>query len=116
MKTLYYLKSCSTCTKIIKALNITNSFVFQDIKREKISAEALDYLAEYVGSYEALFNRKAQKFKSMDLKNRQLTEQDYRKLILEEYTFLKRPVFLIDKTVFAGNSKAVIAAVKKHLE
>lgn len=116
MKKLYYLKSCSTCTKIIKTLNIANSFVFQDIKTEKISAEALDNLARHAGSYEVLFNRKAQKFQSMDLKNRQLYEQDYRQLILEEYTFLKRPVFLIDKMVFAGNSKTVIEAVKKHLE
>ncbi|MDQ3192828.1 MAG: hypothetical protein M3Q58_14630 [Bacteroidota bacterium] len=115
MKKIYYLKTCSTCTKIIKELNLTNSFVFQDIKTENISPEALDHLAQSK-SYEELFNKRAQKFKAINLKNKQLNQQDYRQLILQEYTFLKRPVFVIENKVFAGNSKAVIENVKKQLE
>ncbi len=115
MKKIYYLKTCSTCIKIIKELNLTNSFVFQDIKTEKISPEALDYLAN-ASSYEELFSKRAQKLQAIKLENKQLNEQDYRKLILQEYTFLKRPVFVIEDKVFAGSSEAVIEAVKKELE
>ena len=41
----------------------------------------------------------------MDLKNQILTEQDYRQLILDEYTFLKRPVIINNNEVYAGNTK-----------
>jgi arsenate reductase len=67
------------------------------------------------GSYEALFNKRAKLYKSLDLKNKRLSEADYRKFILEEYTFLKRPVFMVEDTIFIGNSKNVIAALKAKI-
>ena len=51
----------------------------------------------------------------MGLKNKELSEDDYKKLILEEYTFLKRPAFIIGEKSFVGNSKKVVAALKEHL-
>jgi arsenate reductase-like glutaredoxin family protein len=38
-----------------------------------------------------------------------------KKLILEEYTFLKRPVILIKEKIFIGNSKNTILEAKKAL-
>ena len=90
-------------------------FELQNIKTEKITAEQLTYMAEKVGSYEALFSRRAMKYKSMGLKEKTLSETDYRDLILEEYTFLKRPVILINGEVFVGNSKKVVAAAKASI-
>jgi arsenate reductase-like glutaredoxin family protein len=52
----------------------------------------------------------------MGLHEKELTENDYRKLILEEYTFLKRPVVQIGKEYFIGNTKQVVAAAKEKLE
>ena len=69
----------------------------QDIKFEKITADQLDELKELAGSYEALFSRRAIKYKEMGLKDKTLDEGGYRKLILEEYTFLKRPVIIVGK-------------------
>ncbi|HET6245437.1 MAG: hypothetical protein H0V01_13640 [Bacteroidetes bacterium] len=113
MKKIYYLKTCSTCIKIIKELNLANSFVLEDIKTKKLSETELDFLASKAGSYEGLFNKRARKLS--DLKNQVFNEQVYRELILKEYSFLKRPVFLIDDEVFAGNSKSVIETIKKQL-
>jgi len=42
----------------------------------------------------------------------QLNEKDYRKYILLEYTFLKRPVIIVDNEIFIGNSKKTVAAAK----
>ena len=88
----------------------------QDIKKEKISESQLDEMAALSGSYESLFSRKAMKYKSMELKDKNLKEKDYRRLILEEYTFLKRPVIVIGKDIFVGNSKDVTEAAKKRIE
>jgi arsenate reductase (glutaredoxin) len=67
------------------------------------------------GSYEGLFSRVALKYKALGLKEKKLTEEDYKKYILEEYTFLKRPVIITGNKIFIGNSKNNIAAVKAEL-
>jgi arsenate reductase len=115
MRKIYHLATCSTCKRIIKELNNGEGFELQNIKAAPISAEQLAFMAEKTGSYEALFSRRAMKYKSMGLKDKQLTEADYEKLILEEYTFLKRPVIIIDEQVFVGNAKKTIAAAKESL-
>jgi arsenate reductase-like glutaredoxin family protein len=49
----------------------------------------------------------------MGLHERQLTESDYRELMLQEYTFLKRPFLINDDEVFIGNAKAQVEAAVK---
>jgi arsenate reductase len=66
--------------------------VFRDIKQDPLTAEELEEMYQLSGSYEALFSKKAQLYKSMNLKDKSLTEEDYKKYILEHYTFLSRPV------------------------
>lgn len=66
-------------------------------------------------SYEALFNKRAKKYKEMGLKNELIIEKEYRQFILEEYTFLKRPVFIFDQQIFIGNSKKEIERLKTKL-
>lgn len=115
MNTIYYLASCDTCRKIIKSLPKGNDLVFHDIKQDPITEAELDQWRDLAGSYEALFSRKAQLYKSMDLKNKTLTEADYKKYILEHYTFISRPVFVIDGKIYIGNSQKNINEVLKVL-
>lgn len=114
-KKVYYLSTCSTCQRIIKELGIGKEFEYQDIKSLKITTDQLDEMAKHAGSYESLFSRVAMKYKALGLKAKRLSEQDYRKYILEEYTFLKRPVFLIGSKIFIGNAPKTIQAVKAEL-
>ena len=116
MNKIYYLASCDTCRKIIKSLPKDNNLVFHDIKQNPITAAELEEMHQLSGSYEALFSKKAQLYKSMDLKNKSLTEDDFKKYILEHYTFLSRPVFIIDGKIFIGNSQQNILQVMKALE
>ncbi|HSD13834.1 MAG TPA: ArsC/Spx/MgsR family protein [Flavobacterium sp.] len=115
MRKIYYLASCDTCRKIIKSLPNTNSLVFQDIRQDPITPEQLEEMYQLSGSYEALFSKKAQLYKSMDLKNKNLNEADFKKYILEHYTFLSRPVFIIDGKIYIGNSQKNILEVTKAL-
>ena len=114
MKKVYYLSTCSTCKRIMDDLNLSN-FEQQDIKTTAITADQLEQMKEMSGSYESLFSRKAMKFRSMGLNEMTLEEKDYRKYILDEYTFLKRPVFIIDDQIFVGNSKKVVEELKALL-
>lgn len=90
-------------------------YILQDIKTEPIQAKDLDEMIALAGSAEALFSRRALKYQSMGLKDKKLTEKDYRKLILEEYTFLKRPVLVSGKSIFIGNAPSVVEEAKKFL-
>ena len=108
MKKIYYLSSCSTCARIINELKLKeNGFIFQDIKSESITKDQLDEMKKMSGSYESLFSRVALKYKTLDPKPD--SEAEYKKLILNEYTFLKRPVIIIGDKIFVGNSKKVVA-------
>lgn len=116
MKKIYHLGNCTTCQAIIENTKIDRKgFEMQDIKTEKITAAQLDEMKKMAGSYEALFSRRAIKYKEMGLKKKALSEKDIRKLILEEYTFLKRPVVIRDKEIFIGNEKKTVAALKEAL-
>lgn len=116
MKKIYHLSTCNTCKKIIAALNQGEGFVLQDIKTEAITSDQLEEMFTLAGSYEALFTRRSRKYRTMGLHEQTLGEDDYRRLILEEYTFLKRPVVLIDGQIFIGNAKKTVEAAQALLK
>jgi arsenate reductase len=116
MKKIYHLSTCTTCQRIIKQWKPDKKVVMQDIKTEKITAAQIDEMAKLSGSYESLFSRIALKYRSMGLNTKKLTEKDYRKLILEEYTFLKRPVLIFDQEIFIGNSPKNVKAAEEALK
>lgn len=116
MKKVYHLGNCTTCHAIIKETGIGKGFMMQDIKFEKITPAQLDEMKDMAGSYEALFSRRAIKYKEMGLKNRNLTEADYRDLILQEYTFLKRPVVILGNKIFVGNQEKTIKSLKEAVK
>ncbi|MDR0801884.1 ArsC/Spx/MgsR family protein [Fluviicola sp.] len=113
MRRFYYLSSCDTCQKIMKALNLPSDVELIDIKQTNIDAKTLDWLKEKVGSYEGMFSKRAMKFRSMGLHEMKLTEADYRKYMLEEYTFLKRPFIIYDDHIWIGNAKKEIESARE---
>jgi arsenate reductase len=115
MKKVYYLKTCSTCNRILKELNLPSDYILQDIKSEEITVKQLEEMQALAGSYEALFSKRSNLYKEMGLKDQALTERDYKHYILEHYTFLSRPVIISDDAIFIGNSKSVVEAAKKKI-
>ena len=116
MNKVYYLSTCTTCKRIMDELGpLLDSFERQDVKYDQMTLDQIDEMKEIAGSYESLFSRKAMKYRAMGLGERTLSEEDYRKLIHEEYTFLKRPVFIIDDRIFIGSVKKNIEALTNYL-
>ena len=115
MKKVYFLQTCDTCRRILKEINL-EGFDKHEIKANPVTVSQLEEMYSFSNSYEALFNKRAKKYKSMGLKNEVITEDDYRQFILEEYTFLKRPVFLVENDIFIGNSKKEIDRLKEKIE
>ena len=115
MKKVYYLKTCSTCVRILKTLNLPSDFILQDIKTNEITVKQLEELYSLSGSYEALFSKRSKLYKEMGLKDQNLTEKDYKHYILDHYTFLSRPVIVFKAQIFIGNSAKVIEAAKQAI-
>ena len=113
MKKAYYLSTCDTCKRILKELNLSNDWKLQDIKTEKITLSQLEEMRALTDSYESLLNKRARKLS--EFKGQELSEEKLKSMILEEYTFLKRPVFILDNEIFIGNAKKTIETLKNKL-
>ena len=114
MKRIFYLSTCDTCKRILSSWN-TDGIVLQDIKTAPMTADQVDHMIGLAGSTEALFSKRARKYKELGLKDKSLSEADIRQLIIEEYTFLKRPVLVLNDQIFVGNSKKVVEAAAEAL-
>lgn len=111
MKKVFYLNTCDTCRKILAQFNLSD-WELREIKKQPITKEELEEMYSKTNSYEALFSKKSTQIKLRELDAKSLTEDDFKELILDHYTFLKRPVFLTDKEIFVGNEKKNIDALK----
>ncbi len=115
MKKIYYLSSCDTCRRILGELTPPGDYELQDIKTNPIDAEQLEELRERAGSYEALFSRRARLFRERRLDEKSLSDSDLKGLLLDHYTFLKRPVVVVGEDIFIGNSKKTVAAAWERI-
>ena len=113
-KVVYYLSTCDTCKKIMSQLNLED-FDKIDIKNNPLTEPQLLELYVITESYEELFNKRAIKFRQQGLNKKDLSENDYKKLLLEEYTFLKRPVFLNNGDLYVGNAKKNLEKLKERI-
>lgn len=116
MKKAFYLETCTTCKRILTELDLDGSWELREIKSKGVTEDELDQMHNLTRSYEALFSKRAMKFRSQGLHEMDLSEKDYRKYLLEEYTFLKRPVFIDGDSIFVGNAKKTVESLKQHLK
>ena len=115
MRKIYHLKTCSTCQRILKSLPKLETFQLQDIKTEPMTVKQVEAMQQLAGSYEALFSRRATLYKEMGLKDESLSEADFKRYIVEHYTFLSRPVIIVDDKIFVGNSPKVVQQAIDYL-
>jgi len=115
MKKIYHLATCDTCKRIIKELQLPSTFERHEIKKQEISVKEMEMLRDLAGSYEALFSKRAKLYKERGLKDENLSEDDFKRFLLEHYTFLKRPVIINEGEIFIGNSKKTVEAAKTSI-
>ena len=87
-------------------MNLPSEVVLREIKSVPITPNELEQMKAHFSSYEELFNKRAVRFRSIDSSS--FEDTDYKKLLLSDYTFLKRPVLLLSDKAFVGNSKESI--------
>lgn len=113
MKKVFYLKTCGTCMKILNKFNL-EGWELREIKSDPVTEDELASMHQLAGSYEALFSRRSTQIKARDIDVKALAEDDFKTLLTEHYSFLKRPVFLTDKEIFIGNDKKNIEVLERY--
>ena len=93
----------------------SEAWQLHDIRKSPLTEIELDALADVAKSYEAIFSKRARKVKELNLDLSNFSESDYKKYLLLDYTFLKRPILQVDMHLFIGSSKATLAAAQEHL-
>ena len=116
MRLFYYLSSCDTCKRILNELKLKDTITQIDIKKNPLTTAQVEDLHKRVGRYEDLINKRAQLYKQRNLKEKNLSEQDYKTLLLEHYSFLKRPVLVYEEHIFVGNAAKNVAEAKAFLD
>ncbi len=112
MKKVFYLKTCGTCMKILNKFDLTD-WELREIKTEAVTEEELAAMYQLSGSYETFFSKRSTQIKVREIDVKTLKEEDFKNLILDHYSFLKRPVFITDKQIFIGNDKKNVLALEK---
>ena len=115
MKKVYFLKTCSTCKRIMSEFDLSD-FEQREINSKAVSEEELQEMYALSNSYEALFSKKSTQIKERNIEVKSLQEEDFKKLILEDYRFLKRPVFIINQEIFIGSDKKNIELLREKLK
>lgn len=111
----YHLSSCKTCKRILAEIKLPDGTRLIDLKTTHIDAETLDFLAEKLGTYESLLNKRAQKLKNLKIKSIEMAYGDIRSLLLKEYTFLKRPIFIFGDHILVGSAAKEMQKLKDFL-
>ena len=88
----------------------------REIKAKPVTEEELQELYALTQSYEALFSKKSTQIKERNIDVKSLQEEDFKTLILEDYRFLKRPVFIINQEIFIGSDKKNVEVLRERLK
>jgi arsenate reductase len=110
---VYWLPHCSTCQKAVAYLQEKGVPIrsFRDLKAQPLERAEVEDLARKVGGAEALFSKRAMKYRSMGLHEQTLDDDDYLRLMAEEYTFVTRPVIVRGDRATAGFSAKRVDAL-----
>jgi arsenate reductase-like glutaredoxin family protein len=114
MKKVFYLKTCDTCRKILAQFDLAG-WEIREIKKDPVTGNELAEMYGKTNSYEALFSKKSTQIKQRGLEVKTLTENDFKDLLLDHYSFLKRPVFMTDDRIFIGNDKKNVEELKEFM-
>lgn len=110
---VYWLPHCTTCQKAVAYLQEKGVPIrsFRDLKAMPLERAEVEDLVRKVGGAETLFSKRAMKYRSMGLHEQTLSDDDYLRLMTEEYTFITRPVIVRGDRATAGFSAKRVDAL-----
>jgi len=115
---LYWMPTCSTCQKAKAFLEQHDVDVVSthDMKETPLDKATIAKLADKVGGVEALFSKRAMKYRQWGLNEKELSDNEMLDYMAQDYTFIKRPVIVFSNgEVTCGFSSKKLEATLKSL-
>jgi arsenate reductase (glutaredoxin) len=99
IEVMYWLPHCSTCQKAKDAIEETGAKIhrFVDLKETPLAKEEIESLCEKAGGVNVVFSKVARKYRALGLDKLELSDADMLSHMVEEYTFIRRPVVVVKK-------------------
>ena len=100
----------------MKAADLSDDFQLHDLKKIPIEKVDLDFLATKVDSLKDLVNKRSRRIKELQVDIENLSDVQLLKYFQTEYTFIKRPIFIIGDQVFIGNAKKTVEELFQYMQ
>lgn len=102
MITVYGIKNCDSVKKALRFLQEHSiPYRFHDMKSDPLNAEIVREWNRYV-SVDTLLNTKGTTYRTLDLKNKSLDEEDKITWMGQHNLLIKRPVIEMDHKLIVG--------------
>ena len=100
----YGLPNCTTCQKALRRLDYHGvpNVEKRNIKEDPLTREEIEKLAQMLGGAENLFSRRSVKYRELGLRDKEISPNEMLDLMESEYTFLKRPLLVMNGKALAG--------------
>lgn len=96
------IKNCNTIKKTLNWLNENDfEYSFRDVKKEPLSPNELAEFVRKVG-LDTLINRKGMKWRTLGLKDKNLSDNDLFDVLHEHQTMIKRPLLHLNEAAMVG--------------
>lgn len=100
---LYLLSHCSTCQRTAVELEARRArFERRDIRKQPLSRTEVANLARMAGGADKLFSRRALAYRRRNLHERTLAPDEMIDLMVEDDTFIRRPIIAQGERVLPG--------------
>lgn len=110
------IKNCNTMKKTFDWLNEKGvDYDFRDVKKDPLDRDELESLAGRLG-LDTLINKRGMKWRTLGLKDQDLSDAELMKVLEEHQTMIKRPVLVVDDAVMVGfDEEAVTTFLEEYL-
>lgn len=108
VETFYWLPYCTTCQKAEAYLKDKGVKIksYVDVKEDGVNKTTVKKLCKLAGGVEKVFSKRAMKYRSWGLNEKDLSDEEMIDYMVQEYTFIKRPTIVTnDDQVLSGFSK-----------
>ncbi len=107
MITIYGIKNCDSVRKAIKYMKSNDlTYQFVDFRETPIDEKKIALWLEKV-SIDTLFNKRGTTYRSLKLKELNLSDEEKEAWLSKEYMLIKRPVLEYHDKVIVGFNEAV---------
>jgi len=114
MITIYGIKSCDSVRKARKLLNSLDiDYIFQDFREESVNESDIRDWLNLGLSIDELFNKRSTTYRTLKLKDLELTDDDKIKWLYKENTLIKRPVIINNNKIIVGYNESNIKNLTK---